>query len=114
MGKSWLREKSFSFHFHVGQCEMLIIPFNTHTLELWHFLLNLCRAENACLEDKAQRESVKLQETGTHLGMSTSPESLIEDNKNRLTILTSYFFSCGNITELNTTRELSSFLRTLK
>lgn len=29
-----------------------------------------------CSEDKAHRESVKLQEKGTHLEMSTSPEFL--------------------------------------
>ena len=71
---------------------MLTIQFNTYTPWCCGTVSPTCaELKCQCLEGKAHRESVTLQETGIHLGMSISSEFLTKDsNENKLRIFLAF------------------------
>lgn len=73
---------------------MLTIQFNTYTPWCCGTVYPTCaELKCQCLEGKAHRESVTLQETGIHLGMSISSEFLTKDsNENKLRIFLAFCF----------------------
>lgn len=73
---------------------MLTIQFNTYTPWCCGTVSPTCaELKCQCLEGKAHRESVTLQETGIHLGMSISSEFLTKDsNENKLRIFLAFCF----------------------